>query len=34
MKKVNLFFAVVFLFLLSVGANAQTKTGAEKKKRR
>jgi hypothetical protein len=29
MKKVNLFFAVVFLFLLSVGANAQTKTGTD-----
>jgi hypothetical protein len=29
MKKVNLFFAGVFLLLLSVGANAQTKPGVD-----
>lgn len=29
MKKVNVFFAGVFLLLLSVGANAQTKTGGD-----
>jgi hypothetical protein len=29
MKKVNVFFAVAFFLLLSVGANAQSKTGAD-----
>ena len=29
MKKVNLYFAGVFLLLLSVGANAQTRAGAD-----
>jgi len=30
MKKVNLFFAGVFLLLLSVGANAQTGNAADR----
>jgi hypothetical protein len=29
MKKINVFFAGVFFLLLSIGANAQTKTGAD-----
>jgi len=29
MKKVNVFFAGLFMLLLSVGANAQSKTGAD-----
>jgi hypothetical protein len=29
MQKVNVFFAVVFVFLLSVSANAQISTGAD-----
>ena len=29
MKKLNVFFAGIFFLLLSFGANAQTKTGAD-----